>query len=582
MNQCRVTVTILNFNMRKDILFFAAALLLLVVVLLFFNSAYRQLGNYSEQINRQNAVHSAYQQLSREINDAAVIDRSLQHADLDVHDVFFTDSNTVIEALDTLKAAVRDTVNVRVANTLDSVVKAELGWILTSYVPDSIVRGKGPEHVASFRYINLLINQGIERTIYLVRYLETQLERELDTLRIWMILFIIVSGTLLIYTVRNVFRQRHKIKTQERELFSSERIYRTIASSIPGSVITLMDTDRRYFLVEGDMVEKLGYRKKDLLGKKMEEVLSPERLAAVGNDYQRAFEGHVVIREVHRNGFDIISRFIPLKDEDHQVYAVMAVAIDVSELKAAQKGIIELNRDLEEKVKKRTEELARSNMELEAFSYSVSHDLRAPLRAIIGFVTILEEDYASKLDDEAKRLIEVVRNNTVKMRNLIDDLLTFFRVGRQEVTKTPVDSNEMVREVVKDLLHDHADSPIEWDIRSLPPVMGDVNSLRQVWINLIANAMKYSSKKARPRIEIGSSKESNEVIFYVKDNGVGFDQKYSNKLFKVFQRLHAASEFEGTGIGLALVEKIVSKHGGRVWGEGKLDEGAEFYFSLPG
>ncbi len=254
---------------------------------------------------------------------------------------------------------------------------------------------------------------------------------------------------------------------------------------------------------------------------------------------------------------------------------------DITERKKTQQEILELNTQLEEKVAKRTKELLKANEEMEAFSYSVSHDLRAPLRAIIGFTAILEEDYSSKLDAEAQRITSIIKMNTLKMGHLIDDLLTFSRMGRQDIIKTTIDNNNLVTEIIGGMNNNGHTHTIEWAIHTLPCVKADINTIRQVWVNLISNAVKYSSCTQLPKIEIGSLKQNGETTFFVKDNGVGFDEKYKNKLFKVFQRLHSAEEFEGTGIGLAIVEKVISKHGGKVWAEAEVNKGACFYFSLP-
>jgi PAS domain S-box-containing protein len=255
---------------------------------------------------------------------------------------------------------------------------------------------------------------------------------------------------------------------------------------------------------------------------------------------------------------------------------------EINDRKKAQEQVEKLNAELEQKVLMRTDQLRRSNEELEAFSYSVSHDLRAPLRAIIGFSSILQEDHVSKLDDEAKRIIEVIISNTKKMGQLIDDLLTFSRMGRQNILETEVNSNAVVQEIIDGLdRKELRANKINWVVHNLPPVNADLNIIRQVWVNLISNAIKYTGKAGSPRIEIGSNLLEKEVVFFIKDNGVGFDEKYKDKLFRVFQRLHTNEEFEGTGIGLAIVEKIISKHGGRVWANGAANEGACFYFSLP-
>jgi len=260
----------------------------------------------------------------------------------------------------------------------------------------------------------------------------------------------------------------------------------------------------------------------------------------------------------------------------------VALVDDITERKFAEQEIKSLNEELEERVVKRIEQLRKTNEELEAFSYSVSHDLRAPLRGIMGFTSILEEEYSSQLDDEARRITGVIRNNTMKMGHLIDSLLSFSKMSRQDIIKTSVDSAAMVQEVINETLATgHNGRKITWVLQPLPTVHADINTIRQVWINLISNAVKYSSKTKQPVIEIGSFLKDKQHVFFVKDNGVGFDEKYRNKLFKVFQRLQGSNEFEGTGIGLAIVEKIVSKHDGQVWAQGILNMGACFYFSLP-
>jgi PAS domain S-box-containing protein len=274
---------------------------------------------------------------------------------------------------------------------------------------------------------------------------------------------------------------------------------------------------------------------------------------------------------------------VPLLDDKRKPYQYLAIRADITERKKAEDEIIQLNAALEEKVIQRTEELQKATQEMETFTYSVSHDLRAPLRGIIGFTAILEEDYSSKLDEEAQRITAVIKHNTLKMGRLIDDLLAFSRMGKHELLKTKINTTAMVNEVISEIgQQNKAHERIKWEISELPDVNADANTLRQVWINFLSNAVKYSSNTAQPVITIQAvEKAKGFIVFSIRDNGVGFDNKYNNKLFKVFQRLHDTEEFEGSGVGLALVEKIISKHGGTVWGEGKQDEGACFYFSLP-
>ena len=227
--------------------------------------------------------------------------------------------------------------------------------------------------------------------------------------------------------------------------------------------------------------------------------------------------------------------------------------------------------ELEAKVRERT-------AELESFSYSVSHDLRAPLRAIDGYARMLEEDYAGRLDDEARRLLDVVRGSAKRMGQLIDDLLAFSRLGRQPTLPQRVEMTQMAREVAEEL---RGGREIAIEVSPLPPAHVDAALIRQAWLNLIGNALKYSAKKADARVDIGAREEAGENVYWVRDNGAGFDMRYAEKLFGVFQRLHRAEEFEGTGVGLAIVQRIVARHGGRVWAEGNPGEGACFSFSLP-
>ena len=272
---------------------------------------------------------------------------------------------------------------------------------------------------------------------------------------------------------------------------------------------------------------------------------------------------------------------VPFLDERGKPYQYVAIRADITARKQAEEELYKLNEELESRVNLRTVQLEAANTEMEAFTYSVSHDLRAPLRGIIGFSAILEEDYGPKLDEEAKRIITVIKSNTLKMGQLIDDLLAFSRMGRQDMLKTRVDTQLMVKEIINELCPGNKHQGIDWEVHVLPPINADINTIRQVWINLLSNAIKYSGKKEKAHIEIGSFVREAQTAFFIRDNGIGFDNRYKDKLFKVFQRLHSPTHFEGTGVGLALVAKIISKHGGKVWAEGEVDKGACFYFSVP-
>jgi len=251
------------------------------------------------------------------------------------------------------------------------------------------------------------------------------------------------------------------------------------------------------------------------------------------------------------------------------------------ELKHAEDDIRKLNDELEQKVIERTAQLESVNKELGSFSYSVSHDLRAPIRAINGYTSILMEDYAGKFDADGIKVLDSIMHNSKRMGQLIDDLLAFSKLGRKQVTVSEINMTALVISIREDLLFEDNENRTEFKVSVLPPAKGDQSLIKQVWTNLISNAIKYSKYKPKPYIEIGAYEKDNYVVYYIKDNGAGFDMQYYDKIFGVFQRLHSQEEFEGTGIGLAIAQKIVHRHNGKVWAESKLNDGACFYFSLP-
>ena len=253
----------------------------------------------------------------------------------------------------------------------------------------------------------------------------------------------------------------------------------------------------------------------------------------------------------------------------------------VEDQKQAQMEIKRLNKDLEERVAKRTAQLRASNEELESFAYSISHDLRAPLRAIDGYSLILAQDYGDKLDEEGHRLINIIRSSTRNMDNLITHLLSLSRVGRTELKYEKIDMTKMVETVFKEIASAQEMEKIEFSLTLLPSIMADSSLIRQVWINLISNAIKYSAPKEKPQIRISGKKEKGFCTYRIEDNGVGFNPDFKENLFTLFQRLHKPSEFEGSGVGLTIVQRIIHRHNGQIWGDGRPGEGAEFSFRLP-
>ena len=922
--------------MRKKFVPYIVTFVLLIIILVFFITGYRDLINYSELTNRHNKVLSGFQNLSVQINNAAVLNPELAKVsnDTDTQELFYTDSTLLLQQLEFLEATVKDSINIQIMDKLNRLVKQELSWLIKSNVPDSIIHYKAPQHIAALKDISTLITRGIQRTSQLIELREGQQNDEIKKLRLIILLFVIVSGTELIFTTISFFSQQSKTKKKEKELemvmnrisdgvvsvdtnwrytflndaamathplgkeqtlnkiiwdihpemkgtvfwdkyheamatkkvveienyyppmdtwfsvkvypsedgltifyknitenkklqqqqvlfasivnssddailsktlegiitswnhgaekifgygsseivgkhisilippalineeyeitgkikngetidhyettrirkdgkkinvsltispikddsgniigaskisrdvtkekeaeeklatsemrfrsliensaegisladansnniysspaakkimgelpinnaisrthpddleaikkvwveilenpgkpipyqgrflhadghyiwleviltnlllikgvnaivtnfrditkrkqtednlIKSEKIYKTIASSIPGSVICLLDPDYRYLLIEGDMLENLGYAKNEMLGNKAADILDPEVFARAEPRFKNVLSGGSDTIEYTINGYDIVSRYVPLKDDKDNVYAIMTVAIDVTKLKDAQRNIVELNRGLEEKIIQRTAQLQAVNKELESFTYSVSHDLRAPLRIIDGFGQILLEDYINKLDEDGQQHIEVIVKNARKMGRLIDDLLNFSKSGKAEMRMADVNMNELVGEATQLLTASGIRIPAQFIVHPLTKAKGDNNLLRQVWENLVSNAIKYSGTQKDPAIEIGMLADQALPTYYIKDNGAGFDMKYADKLFGVFQRLHKAEEFSGTGVGLALVQRIIFRHGGSIWAEARQNEGATFYFTL--
>jgi PAS domain S-box-containing protein len=373
--------------------------------------------------------------------------------------------------------------------------------------------------------------------------------------------------------LRDVTKQLHA----EQKLLESERLYKSIASSIPGSVICLVDRDYRYVLVEGDMLHKLGYTKNVVFEKKAGDVLPKERFQEILPHFKRAFAGESFTTEIRRDSYDLLTRYVPLPDEHGNINLIMVVSIDVTFLKEAERKAAEMNNWLEKMIAERTVQLETANKELESFSYSVAHDLRSPLRAISGYTSMLAEDYGDVLKDDPKHLLSKVQYNANRMSQLIDDLLAFSKMGRKEIRRSIVDMEILIDDVINDMPTENA--IIKFG--KLDPLFGDHAMIKVVMYNLLSNAIKYSSKGQRAEIMISSVTEDANVTYSITDNGVGFDMEYSKNLFGVFQRLHSNEDFEGTGVGLALVQRIINRHEGKVWAYSKTNEGATFFFSLP-
>ena len=298
-----------------------------------------------------------------------------------------------------------------------------------------------------------------------------------------------------------------------------------------------------------------------------------------GSGYSETYEKEMIKKD--GSIFPVELRTYLIVNEKNEKEGMWAIIKDITERKKIELMTQKLNEELEQRVKERTSQLKILNQELEAFSYSVSHDLRTPLRIISGYSKILFEEYANELSDDAKTLLEGITKNTNNMSCLIDDLLEFSKLNRKEVALTEINFEKIFKEVFNEIPGSAIKDKVKINISKLPVVKGDKALLKQVAANLIANAVKFSSKVENPEINISAVTENSMAVFCIKDNGVGFDMNYSGKLFGVFQRLHKQNEYEGTGVGLAIVKRIINRHGGKVWAESELNNGSSFYFSLP-
>lgn len=410
---------------------------------------------------------------------------------------------------------------------------------------------------------------------------ETIIDRTFAILPAGLLLSLLLLGASILRLNGEIGERQHGA-----EILANERnLLRTLIDLLP-TLIYVKDRDSRFLVANFACANFMGAAKpEDLIGKtdadfypadaarnfRAEELPVLDGIALVGKEQPSSHSPQV-----------LLTTKVPLRGGDGKIIGLVGASFDISERKQAEDEIRQLNTTLDQRVRERTAQLETVIKELDAFSYSVSHDLRAPLRAVDGFSRILAEDCAPQLGADGLRMLGVIRGETQRMGQLIDDLLAFSRLGRQQIEPVSIDMRTLAREVFDELAARDGGRGLRLDLGPLPSALGSLAMIRQVWVNLIGNAIKFTQPRELGEIEIGTQEgDADGAVYYVKDNGAGFDMRYEEKLFGVFQRLHTQQEFPGTGVGLALVKRIVQRHGGRVWAEGQVGKGAVFYFTLP-
>ena len=379
-----------------------------------------------------------------------------------------------------------------------------------------------------------------------------------------------------------------KVRERTAELSASEEKYRALIECANDAILVQelnQDGKPGSFIEVNELAcRQLGYSREELARLTPADITDPrcrDSMAAamdkLARDRHAVFETALMARDGRSIPVEVSTRMLELRGRR----LLFSLLRDITERKLADDEIRKLNSELEQRVRDRTAQLELANKELEAFSFSVSHDLRAPLRAIDGFSRAVREDYGDKLDDQGKHFLEMLSDNAARMNKLIDDILSFSRMGRREIQGMRLDVAGLAQEVIAELRPTLADRNIRFTVGVLPQTRGDRVMIRQVLVNLLSNAVKFTRPRSEPAIEVGGTTGQDENMYYVRDNGVGFDMRYADKLFGVFQRLHAQDEFEGTGIGLAIVKRIVERHGGRVWAQAAAGAGATIFFTLP-
>lgn len=379
---------------------------------------------------------------------------------------------------------------------------------------------------------------------------------------------------------------KHRTKN-EFDLQQSEKKFRLAMFDAPIGK-ALVGLDGSWLEVNGAICKMLGYTRTEFLQMDFQAITHPENLNQDLQNVNNLIDGKIDTYEmekryIHKEGHYIwgLLSVSLVRDKNNEPLYFISQIVDIQRIKEAEKKILHFNQELEQKVEVRTSELKELNEEMESFVYTVTHDLRLPLKNLTGLTSLLKMDYDEKIDENGQYILRLLTENVDKMDTLITDLLGFSRVKNIELEKDHFDIGLMIENTIEELAPNFAEKNISYKIGELPSAYGDKKTIRQVCYNLLSNALKYASKQEKILLEIGATADDDQHTYWIKDNGVGFDDKQEEKLFAIFKRLHSPKDFEGTGVGLAMTKRILTKHGGKIWARSKVGQGATFYFSLP-
>jgi PAS domain S-box-containing protein len=424
--------------------------------------------------------------------------------------------------------------------------------------------------------------EGLEQQVLSQRLAEDR--RSARLLWVWLGCIGVTLLVTLAWLLRRILADLQERRAVENRLHEANRFLESLLESIPAMVFAKDARTLRFVRFNRAGEELLGYPRAALLGKCDADFFPPQQAEFFTNRDREVLRNQQLL-DIREEEIDtrvlgrriLHTRKVPVLDAQGEPALLLGISIDITSEKEYERRILALN----EQLQRHSQLLESSNRELESFCYSVSHDLRAPLRAINGFARLLQLDSAQQLGEQGVRYLNTICSASEQMGRLIDDLLEFSRLGRQNLESDSVDMTSLAKDALRDILGSRTGAPPAVAIEALPDIRGDRRMLRLTWLNLLDNAVKYAGGGAQPQITVQAHAQSNEVVYQVRDNGIGFDMRYYDKLFGVFQRLHSSADYPGTGVGLAIAERVVARHGGRIWAESTLGQGATFFFALP-